>query len=153
MRTGILGKASKQLNNNTLKKKTFGAWSQWTCPKSLHYYKWSGRLDSNQRPLSPEPSAPTRLSYAPKCSNDLMYTLFPKSQTENGKNTRLFWTFNRAQQDSAYFLRETIDDSSPERRMYQSHFSGTVPRMVLGKRQIRVRRRFRLFFRFFPFRA
>ena len=26
----------------------------------------SGRLDSNQRPLSPEPSALTRLSYAPK---------------------------------------------------------------------------------------
>ena len=27
--------------------------------------KWSGRLDSNQRPLRPERSAPTRLSYAP----------------------------------------------------------------------------------------
>ena len=26
---------------------------------------WSGRLDSNQRPLRPERSAPTRLSYAP----------------------------------------------------------------------------------------
>lgn len=31
--------------------------------------KWSGRLDSNQRPLRPERSAPTRLSYAPTSSS------------------------------------------------------------------------------------
>ena len=35
---------------------------QCFCPAGKN---WSGRLDSNQRPLRPERSAPTRLSYAP----------------------------------------------------------------------------------------
>ena len=52
--------------------------------------EWSGRLDSNQRPLSPEPSAPTRLSYAPKCSNDFNVHPFLEKSNRNPKKVPLF---------------------------------------------------------------